>query len=167
MTWKSGSNKSLTYNDLSKIISDHISKNGSIKIGTDSMLTSNRFIFVNAICLTGKDSPYNGKFFYKRFKVNDQSNKNLMCRLLNETTYSINLANKIKDENIKYSNIDIEIHLDVNENPKHLSYKYSSAVIGYALGFGYTYKVKPNSYAASCVADKFTRPSSSFIKKFL
>lgn len=161
--WKSGNKSDIQNDTLNNIIKTHIDRKGKIIIGTDSMLTNNRFIFVNAICLYGKESPFHGRYFYQRYVDKNEGNKNLLVRLFKETTDSIEIANKIKDLNEK---AEIEIHMDVNPNSKFLSGKYSSAIIGYITGVGFNYKIKPDSYAASSVADRHTRPTSSYIKKY-
>lgn len=160
--WKTGNKVNINEAEMFDRIHNHIEQRGKVVIGTDSMLTNNKFIFVNAICLIGKESNHHGKFFFSRYASKDEANKNLLVRLLKETTDSIELANKVKD---KYPKANIEIHMDVNPSSKFLSGKYSSTVIGYILGCGYNYKIKPDAYAASSVADKHTRPTSSYIKR--
>lgn len=160
--WKSGEKKDLSQQEIDLKIRNHIEQKGKVIVGTDSMLTNNRFIFVNCICLIGKGSENHGRFFYKRYYNKNQENKNLLVRLMNETTDSLEIANSIKE---KFPKVSLEIHLDVNSDSRYLSNKYSNAVIGYITGCGYKYKVKPESFAASCVADRFTRPTSSYIKK--
>lgn len=161
--WKSGSKLDVKDNELTNILKTHIDRKGKVIIGTDSMLTNDKFIFVNAICLYGKDSPFHGRYFYQRYVDKNEGNKNLLVRLFKETTDSIQIANEIKNINDK---AEIEIHMDVNSNSKFLSGKYSSAIIGYITGVGFKYKIKPDSYAASAVADRHTRPTSSYIKKY-
>lgn len=160
--WKNANKQDINFNSLLTITSEHIDKKGKIIIGTDSMLTNKKFIFVNAICLVGKESPYHGRYFYNRYVDNNEKNKNLLVRLFKETSDSIELANQIKEKN---KLAKIEIHMDVNPSSKFLSGKYSSAIIGYITGVGFDYKIKPNAYAASAVADRHTRPTSSYIKK--
>ena len=160
--WKTGNKVNINEAEMFDRICNHIEQRGKVVIGTDSMLTNNKFIFVNAICLIGKESNHHGKFFFSRYASKDEANKNLLVRLLKETTDSIELANKVKD---KYPKANIEIHMDVNPSSKFLSGKYSSTVIGYILGCGYDYKIKPDAYAASAVADRHTRPTSSYIKR--
>jgi len=158
--WKTGTDTLTNFDNIKNIISSHIEKNGKIIIGSDSMLTNEKIIFVNAICLIGINSPHHCKYFYKRYIEHDQSNKNLIVRLLNETVTSIKIANEIKED---FKNAQIEIHLDVNNNSKFLSNKYASSVIGYITGSGYDYKIKPDAFAASWLADKYSRPSKSYI----
>ena len=73
--WKTGKDQLINLNDINSIIKDHIENNGQIIIGSDSMLTSEKIVFVNAICLIGKNSPHHCKFFYNRYLEKDQSNK--------------------------------------------------------------------------------------------
>lgn len=160
--WKTGRKTEIGESEMFNRIFSHIEQKGKIVIGTDSMLTNKKFIFVNAICLIGKESEQHGRFFFSRYVSKDESNKNLLVRLLKETTDSIEIANIIKE---KYPRAQIEIHMDVNPSSKFLSGKYSSTVIGYILGCGYDYKIKPDSYAASSIADKHTRPTTTYIKK--
>lgn len=160
--WKTGNKININESEMFNRIYNHIEQKGKVVIGTDSMLTNNKFIFVNAICLIGKESNHHGKFFFSRYASKDEANNNLLVRLLKETTDSIELANKVKN---RYPKANIEIHMDVNPSSKFLSGKYSSTVIGYILGCGYDYKIKPDAYAASSVADKHTRPTSSYIKR--
>lgn len=160
--WKTGKDQLINLNDINSIIKDHIENNGQIIIGSDSMLTSEKIVFVNAICLIGKNSPHHCKFFYNRYLEKDQSNKNLMVRLLNETMCSLKIAENIKAINDK---ADIEIHIDVNNSSKFLSNKYASSIIGYITGSGYKYKIKPDAFAASWLADKYSRPSKSYIQR--
>jgi predicted RNase H-related nuclease YkuK (DUF458 family) len=160
--WKTGNKVDIGETEMLARIFEHIEQKGKVVIGTDSMLTNKKFIFVNAVCLIGKQSNHHGKFFFTRYASKDEANKNLLVRLLKETTDSIEIANKLRE---KYPKANIEIHMDVNPSSKFLSGKYSSTVIGYILGCGYDYKIKPDAYAASAVADRHTRPTSTYIKK--
>ena len=160
--WKTGNKVDIGETEMLARIFEHIEQKGKVVIGTDSMLTNKKFIFVNAICLIGKESNHHGRFFFSRYASKDEANKNLLVRLLKETTDSIEIANRLRD---KYPKANIEIHMDVNPSSKFLSGKYSSTVIGYILGCGYDYKIKPDAYAASAVADRHTRPTTAYIKK--
>jgi hypothetical protein len=50
--------------------------------------------------------------------------------------------------------IKLEVHADINPDPKHESNKALQQAVGYILGMGYDFKVKPEAYASSHVADK-------------
>jgi hypothetical protein len=49
--------------------------------------------------------------------------------------------------------VPLEIHADINPDPKHESNKALQQAVGYILGMGYEFKVKPESYCASHCAD--------------
>jgi predicted RNase H-related nuclease YkuK (DUF458 family) len=162
--WKSGSNIEVQKEDMFKKIKTHIDNSGKIAIGTDSMIVNRRYVFVTAICLIeGNSSSFRGRYFYKRNIIKDEKMKQLANRMFKETHDSIEIANNISavlgDQN------NIEIHIDVNPNKIHLSNKYESYLAGYATGCGYSTKIKPNSFAASAVADWHTRPNYKYVKK--
>jgi len=50
--------------------------------------------------------------------------------------------------------IPLEIHADINPDPNHESNKALQQAVGYILGMGYEFKVKPDAWAASSAADK-------------
>jgi predicted RNase H-related nuclease YkuK (DUF458 family) len=48
----------------------------------------------------------------------------------------------------------VEIHADINPNPKHDSNKALQQAVGYILGMGYDFKIKPEAPSSNC-ADRF------------
>lgn len=74
-------------------------------------------------------------------------------RLLFEVSKSVEAAYEIADILDLYG-IKVEIHADINPSPKHLSNKSLQQSIGYILGMGYSFQVKPLSTSASYAADK-------------
>ena len=50
--------------------------------------------------------------------------------------------------------IKLEVHADINPDVKFDSNKALSEAVGYMLGMGYDFKVKPSAFAASNVADR-------------
>jgi hypothetical protein len=73
----------------------------------------------------------------------------LRDRLIHEAWMSLEVAQKIS----KMISQNITIHLDVNQNPKFKSGLYKNEICGFVKGFGYDYKLKPDSWCASSVAD--------------
>ena len=72
-------------------------------------------------------------------------------RMLNEVRKVCELYNQLIPFIDEY---DIEIHLDINTDPKHGSNCAASEAAGYVLGMtGVTPKLKPDSWAASMGAD--------------
>lgn len=72
-------------------------------------------------------------------------------RMLNEVRKVCELYNQLIPFIDEY---DVEIHLDINTDPKHGSNCAASEAAGYVLGMtGVTPKLKPDSWAASFGAD--------------
>jgi predicted RNase H-related nuclease YkuK (DUF458 family) len=83
-----------------------------------------------------------------------QKNKELVNeRMIYEVGKSIEIAYEISPLLNEY-NINVEIHADINPNPNFESNKALQQAVGYILGMGYEFKIKPSSFAASSGADK-------------
>jgi predicted RNase H-related nuclease YkuK (DUF458 family) len=74
-------------------------------------------------------------------------------RMVFEVSKSVEVAYEIAPLLDLYD-IPLEIHADINPDPVHESNKALQQAIGYILGMGYGFKVKPDAYTASNVADK-------------
>jgi predicted RNase H-related nuclease YkuK (DUF458 family) len=74
-------------------------------------------------------------------------------RMVFEVGKSIEVAGEVA-ELLDLYEIPLAIHADINPNPKHESNKALQSAVGYILGMGYDFKVKPESYASSNIADK-------------
>ena len=126
-----------------------------LSIGTDSM-TYSESNFVLAIVLHRVGN--GGIYFYKKFK--DVPTKDLRTKLYTETQLSIETTDLIvselleKDESI-LDKINLSIHLDIGE--KGPTKDLIKELEGWVKAVGYNYKIKPDSYAASFVADKYTK----------
>ena len=80
---------------------------------------------------------------------------NLKQRLLNEVSYAINAATKIIDV---LGDRHMEIHLDLNSDPRHKSNIAVKEALGWVRGStGLEAKVKPESFAATHAADHALR----------
>tara|TARA_B000000557_G_C20799041_1_gene454639 strand:+ start:182 stop:682 length:501 start_codon:yes stop_codon:yes gene_type:complete len=155
--WKNGSKKIVEYSKIISILKkvekyeDH-----KIIVGSDSIKFIDHFIFTNSICVLNNNNFYDRRYFYLRNKIKDNRFYDLPARLLKETEYSIDIALDIQN---KLENANIEIHADINKNPKHNSGKYINMVTGYIKGCGFDFKIKPDSFVASSIADNYTRKS--------
>ena len=88
--------------------------------------------------------------YYKDFKLRNKEAVNE--RMVFEVSKSIEVAYEIAPLLDLYD-IPLEVHADINPNPIHESNKALQQAIGYILGMGYNFKVKPEAYAASYAAD--------------
>ena len=79
----------------------------------------------------------------------------LMKRLLTEVELAVNAATEIVDH---LGGRNLEIHLDINESPKHKSHIAVQAARGWVRGmFGFDPKLKPDSWAGTHVSDHYAR----------
>lgn len=128
-----------------------------IMIGTDSQASYNSTIFVTAIVVHRIDK--GGIYFYEKTKEN--KTYSLADRIWKEAICSLDIANELLEEIKKLSDKndiiipDFEIHLDVGQNGKTKT--LASSIVGVIKSYGFEAKIKPDSYASSTVADKYTK----------
>lgn len=126
-------------------------------VGTDSksgkLSKSQTLSFVTAVVIHRKGK--GGRYFWQKNSVDKIAS--LRDKIYAETLLSIQLAEKIVPELTKKLNgqrYKLEIHIDIgNVGPTREMIK---EVVGMVNGNGFTAKTKPDSYAASTVADKHT-----------
>ena len=134
----------------------------SVSIGTDSQKASKgSFKFATVILIRMQEDLGNGVIvgrggmlisatYYHEFKAR---NKELVNeRMVFEVGKSVEVAYEIAPLLDLYE-IPLEIHADINPDPKHESNKALQQAIGYILGMGYSFKVKPEAWTSSYAAD--------------
>ncbi len=123
-------------------------------IGTDSQQHENKGAVCYVTALIVHRQGKGGRFFYRREM--DRMSRSLRQRIFYETSRSLVLAS-VLTEKLADSGQDfnIEIHLDVGNNgaTKNLI----KEVVGMVVGSGFHARIKPESYGASSVADKYTK----------
>lgn len=126
-------------------------------IGTDSLVKTVNGVkqcdFVTAVVVHKVGS--GARYFWQKEKL--MRAPSLREKIFTETYHSLQAANilvpDLKKELIGV-NYELEIHIDVgNAGPTREMIK---EVVGMVVGNGYTAKTKPDSWAASKVADKYT-----------
>lgn len=124
-----------------------------VVIGTDSQTRENETIFVTALIVQriGKGAI----FFYTKYR--HDAIRDLRYRIYRETEYSLKAVETLKKNGFFgfFVDIPMEIHLDVGQQGE--TRKLIQEVVGWVTSVGYTAKIKPESYAASAVADRFTK----------
>jgi len=126
-----------------------------LSIGTDSMTYKDTH-FVLAIVLHRVGN--GGIYFYKKF--DHAGIRDLRTKLYTETQLSIETADLLvsnlldKDENI-LDKLNLSIHLDIGTSGP--TKDLIKELEGWVTAVGYDYEIKPNSYAASFVADKYSK----------
>lgn len=135
-----------------------------VSVGTDSQKTSKfTYKFATVILITttedlgggvivGRGGMIIAATYFHDFK---QSNSKELVneRMVFEVGKSVEVAYEIAPLLDLYD-IKMEIHADINPDPKHESNKALQQAVGYILGMGYEFKVKPDAWAASNAADK-------------
>lgn len=74
-------------------------------------------------------------------------------RMLKEVTMSVEVAYAICNILETY-NVELEVHADINTDPKFQSNVALKDAMGYILGMGFVFKAKPEAFASSYCADK-------------
>lgn len=124
-----------------------------IIVGSDSQSHNGSGVdFVSAIVVHRVG--HGGIYFWKRTIIN--KTYVLRQRMYEEATMSLAVAEDIvtllqKDGCTKY---DVEIHVDIGKNGQ--TREMIAEIVGMIRGSGFPVKVKPDSYAASHIADRYT-----------
>ena len=123
-------------------------------IGTDShSFLNDCVIFVTAVVVhrIGKG----GRFYYHKKKTRYM--ESLRQRIYYETFLSLEVATRITEQLAQNGGhqLNVEIHLDVGE--KGETRNIIKEVVGMVIGSGYQACIKPDSYGATTVADRFTK----------
>ncbi|OZM57204.1 hypothetical protein CIB95_06985 [Lottiidibacillus patelloidae] len=138
--------------ELSLYIQDSSPSNYKIIIGTDSQTYKDKTIFVTAVIIQrlGKGA----RFFYKKKK--QKPIHDLRTRIYTETELSLKHLNSLKEKGLAnlFAKYPVEVHVDIGRNGD--TRQLIHEVVGWVTAVGYTAKIKPDSFGASSVADKFT-----------
>jgi uncharacterized protein len=144
--------------EVALFITNSPSSTHKIIIGTDSQVRKNQMghyvDYVTAIVV--HQLGQGGRYFWRR-RRHYQSKIVLRDKIYQEVTYSISFASEFVPAITRVLNgakYELEIHIDVgNSGPTR---ELIREVVGMVTGNGYTAKTKPQSYAASSIADRHT-----------
>lgn len=122
-------------------------------IGTDSQYTEGRTCFVTAVIIhrEGKGARY----YYRR--EYEPVGASLRQRIYLETSRSLRVAGLLAERLALngHADLNLEIHLDIGEHGE--TKELIREVVGMVVGSGFDARIKPESYGASSVADKYTK----------
>jgi predicted RNase H-related nuclease YkuK (DUF458 family) len=118
-------------------------------IGTDSQVRGAETEFATVVLLLRK-----GKGGYM-FIASEKTTQRMTIkeRMLTEVSMSIEIAYHLCSLFDRYRT-ELEVHADINTNPRFGSNTALSEAMGYILSMGFTFKAKPDAVAASCCANK-------------
>jgi predicted RNase H-related nuclease YkuK (DUF458 family) len=169
---------------LERVLDEEIEKGFELKVcvGTDSQKAGKGYNFATAIVIetseflgnevitdelgneevkplyVGRGAMVIGSTFWEEMKASTNKKKHreieiLNQRMLKEVSTSINIGYEIWPLLDLYG-IPLEIHADINSDPRHPSNASVSEALGYITGMGWESRIKPDAYAASTGADK-------------
>lgn len=142
---------------MRKFYDRNVGGNFSIVIGTDSQnFSDTKMVSVIAMCCEG----HGGIYFYKIERINRI--QDVRQKLNYETQLSLQYADELlkvlmeTDEEL-FDNVTFSIHIDAGTNPKGKTKELIPALVGWIKACGYEYHVKPESFAASAIANKISK----------
>jgi uncharacterized protein len=152
---------------LENLIKEELAKGYEIlvSVGTDSQRDGRGYKFATVILINVRENlgggvtvGRGGKMVERSYKLNvhKRNKEGVNERMMTEVGKSIEVAYEIAPLLDKYG-IKLEVHADINPDPRWESNKALASAIGYILGMGYQFKVKPDAFAASYCGDKYAK----------
>lgn len=145
-------------NNLEEVI-DYINNSSissKIYVGCDSRQTGKTTTFVTVV-VVHLDGNKGGKCF--SFLDVVPRIKSLKWRLIQEAHYSTYRALELKD---RIGEREIEVHLDYHPSDKHKSNSVVKEAVGFVIGQGLNYQLKPLAHAATSAGDFLGRHGGRF-----
>lgn len=131
--------------------------NFSVVIGTDSQnFSDTKMVTVIAMCCEG----HGGIYFYKIERIDKI--QDVRTKLNFETQLSLQYADALlgvladTDEEL-FNNINFSIHVDAGNSNKGKTKDLIPSLVGWIHACGYECHVKPDSFAASAIANKISK----------
>jgi hypothetical protein len=121
-------------------------------IGTDSQVKGEETEFATVIVFIRKGK---GGFMYIHNETTKQR-VSIKQRMLMEVHKSIEVAYELCNTFSRFS-VDMELHADINTNPKFKSNDALKEAMGYIVGMGFAFKAKPEAFASSNCANKIVQ----------
>lgn len=140
------------FEDIVAFIREDPQAQHKLIIGTDSQ-ARDEVTYVTAIVIhrLGKGARY---YYYRQVHRRVAT---LRQRILLETSFSLHVASKLTEMLSRqgYQGLNVEIHLDIGQNGD--TRDLIREIVGMVSGSGFDAKIKPDSFGASSVADKYTK----------
>jgi predicted RNase H-related nuclease YkuK (DUF458 family) len=131
------------------------SADSSVYIGCDSIRYKRDKIWYAkyaTVVVVHMESSKGCKIFYHQEVLRDFGS--LKDRLLNEVNFAIQAATDVLDV---LGDRPLEVHLDLNNDPKHKSNVAVKEAVGWVMGMGFVPVIKPDGWAATHAADHCAR----------
>jgi len=132
------------------------SETSSVYVGADSIRYKKDdrwYAKYSVVIILHKESKHGCRVFHESVDMPDYGN--LKQRLLTEVQLAVSAATEIMDVLGKRH---LEVHLDINPNPKYKSNVAAKEALGWVRGsLGIEAEIKPRAWAASTAADHVVR----------
>jgi predicted RNase H-related nuclease YkuK (DUF458 family) len=158
MRFHSPSQGQLSIDELMQALANYVAEQPEAKykliIGTDSQTNAESTHFVTAIVAhrVGKG----GRFFIRH--EHQRPMASLRQKLMHETALSLETISRLQEELMAHDlllNYDLEVHVDAGR--RGATRELIRDLVGMVITSGFVAKVKPDAFAASSVADRFTK----------
>ncbi|GAO44528.1 ribonuclease H-like YkuK family protein [Flavihumibacter petaseus] len=121
-------------------------------IGTDSQVKGAVTEFATVVVFIRKGK---GGFMYIRNETT-RRRFSIKERMLTEVAKSVDVAYALCNILSRYS-VDMEVHADINTNPKFKSNDALKEAMGFIMGMGFAFRSKPHAFASSSCANKIVQ----------
>lgn len=129
------------------------SPESSIYIGCDSRrIPAKKKALFSTVIVLHKDSKHGCNVFHHQVTLPDYGQ--MRSRLMTEVGMALEAFHAIEEV---IGTRRIEVHLDVNPDPKHASNVVTAEALGWVRSLGINAKIKPESFAATTAADHCVR----------
>lgn len=166
--FRTGDGKRVNYVKMVAIIANYIKQNPDadyeITVGTDSQNhDKTKMVEVIAVCRVG-----NGGIFFYRVEYMDKI-MDLRQKIYEETSRSLENAHGLLDEiylqivesdedfDLEKLNIHFVVHCDIGRSRKSKTRVLVQEIMGWVEAEGFECVIKPDSYTASGIANKFSK----------
>lgn len=157
MTWKKFNGEVLQQDILEEVNNVIVRENEvgnklKVCIGTDSQVKGLVTDFATVIVFLREKK---GAFMFIH-QERTRERMSIKRRMLSEVQRSIAIAYELCGMLDKYD-IGLEVHADINTDPKFKSNQALHEAMGYILGMGFVFKAKPEAFASSACANKMVQ----------
>lgn len=140
------------FQDLLDFMAEEPSASYKLIVGSDSQARQ-ELVFVTAVVChrLGKGARY----YYQR--AYHRRMHSLRQRIFYETSLSLQVASDLSRLFADRGPRDVELEIHIDIGPDGETRDLIREIVGMVMGSGFMAKIKPESYAASTVADRYTK----------
>lgn len=151
MDFTDGTGKVFTVAEIAALITK--AYDYTVYVGSDSQVHRKKRAVLYATCIVLYKQGKGGAIYVN--KTWEPYPNSLRQRLSNETWRSIETSFALAPHLPK--NAEIVIHVDTNKSKKFKSGNHTEELVGMVVGQGFKYRIKPDAWAAQCVANRFSK----------